>query len=297
MDTYRKIGTNALSGSFVELEPDIRCAFICFILMADIEGNLEATPKVISRVANLSSDLVARTLAVCTAPDPESRTPTAEGRRMVPLVDAQGDPRPWGWRIVNADKYSKAIPRRKNVASATESIVYSNRKASRRIETKGSPNCNEDEATDDSYDKEDDEIREREGARSCSISVQVVEKRCEVAFDNWLDMRNRWHKSTNGQSARGTSPKMSEATRHVIREAICRFDIDVDNFEEDGVVYAAAGGIWLDKFSTGQSLNSDGTNWAREPGRPYGKRIEYYAQLFRDERSENRRKHDGVTNR
>src|SRR5258708_24410934 len=39
------------------------------------------------------------------APDPRSRTPTRDGRRIIPLLNDQGGRRAFGWRLTNYQKY------------------------------------------------------------------------------------------------------------------------------------------------------------------------------------------------
>jgi hypothetical protein len=47
--------------------------------------------------AKMSEDLTRTALVILASPDPESRTRTLEGRRIIPIEEG----RAWGWRIVN----------------------------------------------------------------------------------------------------------------------------------------------------------------------------------------------------
>jgi hypothetical protein len=59
------------------------------------------TAEAISRRTTIPLDLIQTGIVELLKPDDESRTPTLEGRRIVPLVDG----RSWGWHIVNYKHY------------------------------------------------------------------------------------------------------------------------------------------------------------------------------------------------
>lgn len=71
------------------------------LVLADVEGNVDMTPGAISRRTTIPLDIIEMGLATLIQPDPESRTPTEEGRRIMPLAEG----RTWGWRIVNYKHY------------------------------------------------------------------------------------------------------------------------------------------------------------------------------------------------
>lgn len=71
------------------------------IILADQDGVVDMTPEAISRRTTVPLEIVAKGLAALAQPDPDSRTPDEDGRRIVKLSDS----RAWGWRIVNYAKY------------------------------------------------------------------------------------------------------------------------------------------------------------------------------------------------
>lgn len=73
------------------------------IILADKGGQVDMTPEAISRRTTIPLDVVALGLTELEKPDPHSRSPAEEGRRIVRLSDE----REWGWRIVNYDHYRK----------------------------------------------------------------------------------------------------------------------------------------------------------------------------------------------
>lgn len=71
------------------------------IALADSEGVVDMTPEALSARTSIPLEIIRVGLAELEQPDPASRTPTEEGRRIVRL-----DPsRDWGWLIVNYKKY------------------------------------------------------------------------------------------------------------------------------------------------------------------------------------------------
>jgi len=73
------------------------------IILADKTGIVDMTPEAISRRTTIPLEIVEIGLRELEKPDDGSRSPEEEGRRIVHL-DAG---RPWGWRIVNYEKYRK----------------------------------------------------------------------------------------------------------------------------------------------------------------------------------------------
>ena len=73
------------------------------IVLATPDGIVEMTPQALSARTSIPFDIIEKGLKVLSEPDPYTRTPGEDGKRIV-LID---DHRPWGWRIVNHGKYSR----------------------------------------------------------------------------------------------------------------------------------------------------------------------------------------------
>src|SRR5262245_34733139 len=71
------------------------------IILAGPDGNVDMTHEAIARRTTIPLDIIRKGIEALEQPDPQSRTPAEEGRRIVRLSDS----RPWGWRIVNHAKY------------------------------------------------------------------------------------------------------------------------------------------------------------------------------------------------
>lgn len=73
------------------------------IILADPDGIIDMTREAIARRTTVPLEIITTGIDALEQPDPQSRTPTAEGRRITRLDDA----REWGWHITNYELYKK----------------------------------------------------------------------------------------------------------------------------------------------------------------------------------------------
>lgn len=73
------------------------------LVLADRVGHVDMTAPAISRRSTIPLEIIEKGLRELEEPDPESRSPAAEGRRIVRLDEG----RSWGWSIVNYEHYRK----------------------------------------------------------------------------------------------------------------------------------------------------------------------------------------------
>lgn len=71
------------------------------IVLCDSDGVIDMTPQSICARTGIPLEIIVEGIKVLEEPDPYSRTPGDEGRRILRL-DAH---RPWGWKIVNYNHY------------------------------------------------------------------------------------------------------------------------------------------------------------------------------------------------
>jgi hypothetical protein len=103
---FTKIFSRIFDSSIAE-DPHIRHMFMDLLVLADQDGIVDMTPGAIAARTRLPKDDVQRWIEALEAPDPESRSPEEDGRRLIKL-----DPsRPWGWRIVNFRRYRESASR------------------------------------------------------------------------------------------------------------------------------------------------------------------------------------------
>jgi hypothetical protein len=76
--------------------------WLTILPMADKSGCIDMTYQAMSALSGWPIDLLKQAITELCAPDPESRSATADGRRLE-LIDP--DNRTWGWRVVNHGKY------------------------------------------------------------------------------------------------------------------------------------------------------------------------------------------------
>lgn len=97
---YGKLFTSLYQGTLRGCADEI-LVFTNLIAHADIYGHVDKHWRSISEETGISVERVKAAIANLEAPDPESRSPEEEGRRIVPMDEH----RAWGWRIVNYAKY------------------------------------------------------------------------------------------------------------------------------------------------------------------------------------------------
>lgn len=97
---YAKIFSSLYNGSLRGNAHGI-LVFTNLLAHCDRDGTVDIHPRAIADEVGISVSDVRAALAHLEAPDPESRTPDCEGRRIVRMDEH----RDWGWRVVNHEKY------------------------------------------------------------------------------------------------------------------------------------------------------------------------------------------------
>jgi len=101
---YTKVFRQMFDGSLATVGPwEAMVTFQQFLILADRFGDVDMTAEVISRTSTIPLEIIRKGIAVLTQPDPSSRSPEEDGRRLV-LIAPHRD---WGWKIVNYEHYSK----------------------------------------------------------------------------------------------------------------------------------------------------------------------------------------------
>ena len=93
-DTYVPLFQDILTSS-IWAHPDleVRLAWIFFMAKADEEGFVSGTVPGLAQQAHVSADGMRRAIAAFESPDPDSRSPDHDGRRLERV--------PRGWRVIN----------------------------------------------------------------------------------------------------------------------------------------------------------------------------------------------------
>jgi len=123
MSLYNKLVPDIIQSSIWNEPSDIRIVWLTLLALKDMNGYVRGDARTIARMANVSVEMSEEALKRFQEPDPMSRTPDHEGRRIAPF---QG-----GWIVLNHGKYTeigmseavKAYWRSKKQAERSEKLL------------------------------------------------------------------------------------------------------------------------------------------------------------------------------
>lgn len=118
--TYVKVFGSILNSSVWCADVETKVVWITLLLLADGEGCVWGAVPGIARQAGVDVDACRRAIQFLSDPDPDSRTPDEQGRRIIAIEG--------GWRIVTARKYREMQTNGQRLASA-RARRYRERKA------------------------------------------------------------------------------------------------------------------------------------------------------------------------
>ena len=116
MAGYSKVFSSLWGGSLYG-RFEASAVFMVMLSLCDHDGVVDMTPEAVAGTTGWPLSFIMAGLAELIAPDPRSRTPTHEGRRLLPLDEH----RSWGWRITNYVEYRnkmRSLERREYLAEA-----------------------------------------------------------------------------------------------------------------------------------------------------------------------------------
>lgn len=100
MSGYTPIFSTMLEGTLHGRWPHTG-VWACLLSMVDYRGEIDKHPRLIASAIGLPLHELLNCIKDFVSPDPDSRSPENEGRRLE-LIDPSRD---WGWRVVNIQKY------------------------------------------------------------------------------------------------------------------------------------------------------------------------------------------------
>lgn len=128
MAGYTPIFDSVFQGSLCGKYPDLP-VWLVLLALQQRGGIIDAHPSYISTISGIPQADIESAIARFCEPDPQSRTPDHDGRRLEPL---QG--RGFGWRVLNHEKYREKARKRDYDEARTASGADATRKAaSRRV--------------------------------------------------------------------------------------------------------------------------------------------------------------------
>ena len=113
--------------------------------LCDKNGVIDASPQAIAGMTGWPLDLLMQGITDLLRPDPDSRTPDDDGRRLTPL-----EGRPWGWRVVNHGKYREKARKMAYDSERTASGRDAERKRAERASVPRSPDASREVPLSDS---------------------------------------------------------------------------------------------------------------------------------------------------
>lgn len=99
MAGYAKLFGSILQSTIWDQPADIRCVWITMLALSDRDGVVEAAVPGLAHEARVSRPKCEEALALFMAPDPDSRTPDNDGRRIEKV--------PGGWRLLNYEMHQE----------------------------------------------------------------------------------------------------------------------------------------------------------------------------------------------
>lgn len=124
---FRSIFQGTLCGKYPELP-----VWLVLLALADKHGEIDAHPSYIATVSGLPQADIETAIRSFCEPDPNSRTASEDGRRLVPIPN-----RGFGWTIVNHGKYREKA----RLAAKSEREVESGANARRLSARRDSPDA------------------------------------------------------------------------------------------------------------------------------------------------------------
>ena len=148
------------------------------IVIADADGIVDMTPQAICAHTSIPIDIIEKGLKKLSEPDPYSRTPGEEGRRIV-CIDEH---RPWGWQIVNYAKY-------KHLKDSDE-VREQNRIRAQRFRDKRNASSR-DVTAGNTESRHTDTDTDTEKKGKASRAVALPDWVPQDAWEAWLEVRSR----------------------------------------------------------------------------------------------------------
>ena len=118
MHSYTKLFSSIITSTIWMEDDKTRILWITLLAMADQHGEVYSSVPGLARVSGMTVDQAVQSLDKLLAPDPYSRTPDYEGRRIAPIDG--------GWEILNHGKY-RLLASREDSKTATANRVRRHR--------------------------------------------------------------------------------------------------------------------------------------------------------------------------
>lgn len=168
MSGYTPIFDSVFHGSLCGKFPDLPL-WLVLLALADKNGDIDCHPSYIATVSGISQDLVESCIARFCEPDPSSRTPDHDGRRLLPI-----DGRGFGWRVINHSKYREkarkmAFDQARQADGRNAERMRERREANKTDPTRPDATRDDPPSYSDANTNTNSEKKKKPASRGCSL--------------------------------------------------------------------------------------------------------------------------------
>lgn len=265
---YGKLFTSMYDGTLAATGPwQALVTFQQLIALADRDGVVDMTAAAISRRTSIPLEIIELGITELMKPDPQSRTPTEEGRRITLLEEH----RTWGWRLVNYKHYAalRSAEERREYLRVAQEKHRAKKKASTPVNTVNNVNRQSTLSTDVDVDVDvpveerkknppladasDPPLKPASGVKRASVPDKPDDVE-QQTWDDWLALRRA-----------KKAPVTSTVLANAIKEAE-KAGLSLDGFLS---VWCARGSqgleaSWLKPSEKGQAFQPGEPAWRKE---------------------------------
>ena len=151
------------------------------LVLCDPAGVIDMTPQAIAGKTSIPVEIINKGIEVLSSPDPHSRTPGEDGRRIATIDEH----RPWGWYIVNHAKYQR-LKSAEEKREADRARMANKRKSQQINDVADSRKASQGVAEVAHSDSDSNTDGKRKAQRSAPRRSRSLEERNKAAGEEWL---------------------------------------------------------------------------------------------------------------
>lgn len=237
---YGKIFSSMYDGT-LRVNWQALVTFQQLIVLCDSDGVIDMTPEAISGRTGIPLDIIREGIEKLEAPDPYSRTPDFEGRRLERLDEH----RPWGWRIVNYLKYRSLVN--------TETVREQNRERQKRYrernarvtDSNASVTQNNDESRQEEVEVDTDKTLPPISPRKRGVRKSELSEKQKTLFNRFWESYPK--KRSKGQAERAWSNITQTPDEQLVATMVSTIARakKSDGWQKDGGHWIPHPGTWL----------------------------------------------------
>jgi hypothetical protein len=255
MAGFTKLFSTIVHSTIWQEELHVKVVWITLLAMADRSGVVEASIPGLAKAAGVSLQECQDSLVRLSSPDPYSRTPDYEGRRIETV--------PGGWLILNHAKYRERIDKdARRIATAAR--VRKHRAKKRETITVTPGNAVKRQAEAEAEAEAEAPPSQKTGAARRAKGPSVLDVEIPSALDTqqfrlkwaeWIAYRSKARKAVSVDGARKALAKLAKHSVPVACEAI---DQSISN-DWQGLFPEKVGGA-------SRTEQTDTVDWSKESG-------------------------------